>query len=290
MGKAEATFVGLRVSAVKDEQGKRFSGNYIPAHTKNGKNNSGRFDFTLVMNKNTYYDTNGVLITPKPIYYNISAWNGKNAVPGRGMADILAKALSIGKEVKYIRTEIVPYDRRVFDNRQPVVSAETNQPLITVATGYKLLERPEYGNDGATTVANEIKNWIKCHNFESRPPGWNIVGSDDVGKWNDVKAARKAAICDPAAHSYGFALITIPVGAQVTNFNQPPAQQQDLSTTPVQQENLPTPGATPPAQQENLPQPGATPTGAANDLNNQTPPVSGQEAAAGGEQSGDMPF
>jgi hypothetical protein len=218
IGKIFMNAVGLR-AAGHNHNGVTYGGVYYPAHTKNGKFVNARFEANMFLNRRDYTDNNGVRQEGKNEVIRIVAWNGNNSAPGKGLADTLAKCISVGKELS-ASLDISTYDRKVFINNQLAVDAQGNA-ITSPAINFKIVGDLMFGDDATSTVQSEIAAFNGQINFCSRPQYWNVQGHADNVQWKNISAQRMAAICDGKKLSYGYAHVIIPEGAQVHNAAQP---------------------------------------------------------------------
>jgi hypothetical protein len=230
----------VRATGTKNPAGEQFGGIYYPAHSKNGRTVSARWEGNIALNGKPYTNAAGEKVESKPVYMRLVVWNGKNSAAGKGLADTFAKCVSVGKEIS-CNVRMESFDKRLFVNGQPMLkqdgSAVTYQAINMVFED-KLI----FGDDSGKVVAAEIARWNGQPTFDSRPQFWNIQGHADQQAWaTHVVPARMASTWDGQSDRYGYARIIVPEGAIVGN-------------APVQQ-----------AQQ--VPQVGALPTQAAAVLN-----------------------
>lgn len=93
----------------------RVPGQYTPAHTVTGdKGISARFTSSFAINNRGYINAQGVAVPGDVDFFNLTAWNGKNAQEGRGMADRFARMMSLGMEI-CCECRIKPYQSRQYD-------------------------------------------------------------------------------------------------------------------------------------------------------------------------------
>ena len=219
----KSTFTRARIGMVTNAAGLEFAGSYYPAHTKNGKNNSAKWIGTMIQNDPDWTDSQGNRVKGKTRYFHLTIWNGKNAQPGKGMADIAAKNLSVGKAIDHIECRAEPYDHRVFENHVPLVSPATGQPVMVEGMNFVYVRHLEFGRDSKRQVARETEKYVVGQaNFWSRPPEWDKDNTAGAEAWKLVMNIRKQAKWDGQSESFGYAKVVIPEGAQLTGFNQAP--------------------------------------------------------------------
>ncbi len=226
---------GVRSAGSKDPiTGKEHGGVYFPAHIKNGRQVNAKFQVTLFANLGNYTDRNGNVVE-KTRPYQLVAWNSNNSLPGRGLADLMAKCISSGKELHPTFSDIEVYEKRKMVNGQPVIDQQGNA-ITYEAHSYRLARFPSLGADSAKHVANEVASWNGVISFDGRPPAWNQPGTADAQAWAQIMAARNTAVYDGQSPTFGFARVIIPEGAQLVQpagVTQPPVQPT-VQQPPVQ--------------------------------------------------------
>ena len=226
-------FVNLRAAGTKDHAtGIVYGGNYFPEHSRNGKIINARWEGKCFINRMGYTDANNVYHEPKNDVVQIVAWNGRNSAPGKGLADMFAKIVSVGKEFS-CDLRLNTYQKRLFVNNQPIADAQ-GQPVTYLATDFIVDGKLVWGADAAAIVAQEIANWASYPfaSFFSRPPLWDKIGQADNETWKTyINPARMQAIYTEGP-AYGYARVLLPEGATLVNHAAPPVQQQQQ---PVQQ-------------------------------------------------------
>lgn len=229
-------FVNLRAAGTKDHAtGIIYGGNYFPEHSRNGKITNARWEGKCFINRMGYTDANNVYHEPKNDVVQIVAWNGRNSAPGKGLADMFAKIVSVGKEFS-CDLRLNTYQKRLFVNNQPIADAQ-GQPVTYLATDFIVDGKLIWGADAAAIVAQEIANWASYPfaSFFSRPPLWDKIGQADNETWKTyINPARMQAIYTEGP-AYGYARVLLPEGATLVNHAAPPVQQQQPVQQPVQQ-------------------------------------------------------
>ena len=229
-------FVNLRAAGTKDHAtGIIYGGNYFPEHSRNGKITNARWEGKCFINRMGYTDANNVYHEPKNDVVQIVAWNGRNSAPGKGLADMFAKIVSVGKEFS-CDLRLNTYQKRLFVNNQPIADAQ-GQPVTYLATDFIVDGKLIWGADAAAIVAQEIANWASYPfaSFFSRPPLWDKIGQADNETWKTyINPARMQAIYTEGP-AYGYARVLLPEGATLVNHAAPPVQQQQPVQQPVMQ-------------------------------------------------------
>ena len=206
-------FLGMcaRVSGSKNPAtGLLHGGIYYPACSKNGKHQSARFEVSIALNRRSYTDRAGVQQKAEPDYVKMVAFNGDDSKPGHGMADMLAKALTPGKEIT-VEGELRSGEKRLFVDGQPITDKAGNQ-VKYIAVNLVLTEMPIYGADSEKVIAAEIAAYAGLMNFTSRPQFWNVLGHADQAAWKAIAAWRNEQVWNGAA-TYGYARVIVPEGA-----------------------------------------------------------------------------
>jgi hypothetical protein len=211
------TFVGIRAAGSRFNN-TQFGGTYYPAHTKNGKTVSARWEGNFFINRRGYTDsTTGQKVEGSSEIIRIVVWNGKNAAPGKGMADIFAKCVSVGKEIS-CDAKIHAFMKRLFIAGQPVTDAQGNAyeyPAINFRIDGEVL----FGDDADSVVQAEIAAFTGAICFGARPAFWNVQGHADNAQWKTIVAQRMASTFNGTNASYGYARVLIPEGAQLVMHN-----------------------------------------------------------------------
>ncbi len=208
--------VNVRAAGSKDDAtGLRLGGIYFPEHIKkDNKRVSAHWEGQFFVNQLGWTDAEGVFHEPKNLPIRITAWNGRNATDGKGLADIFAKCVSVGKELSAV-LRIDYYQKRLFISNVAQTD-HTGQPILIPTYGWLIKSDLQWGSDSANVIAQEIANWQGQANFFSRPPMWNVQNTPDNEAWKTVVATRMST---PylGETSYGYAKVMIPEGAQIVN-------------------------------------------------------------------------
>lgn len=193
------------------QSGISLGGIYTPAYTLNGRAYSARWEgsFYHQLPAREGQEEKSVII-------RVTGWNGRNASPGKGLADHLAKYVSAGKAI-CCELDVVQYMSRIFVDNQPVVNS-AGQVHLEPKLGFRM--RPgslQFGNDSAKQVDLEIQNWNRnpgVVGFTARPPQWNVAGTQDNLVWTTSILPARSAASYTGGNTYGYALVgSIPQGA-----------------------------------------------------------------------------
>ena len=198
--------------------GVQHGGIYYPEHLINGKKVTARWEGNIYINGMNYTDpTTGETREGKSEVIRVVAWNGANAKPGGGLADLCAKAIAVGKEFS-CELDVNTFKKRLFIEDKPQTDHLGREIMIN-GTSFTMRGLPIWGNDADAVIQQEIANYRATGQatFAARPPFWNVVGHPDVEIWNVIKKARKATQYVPGSATYGHARVVIPVGAQLIN-------------------------------------------------------------------------
>ena len=119
--------VNARAAGSKDpKSGVIFGGIYFPDHrTREGKILPAHWEGNVFINHLGYTDSEGNYVEPSNDLIRITAWNGRNSAPGKGLADLFAKIVSVGKEFSCSLT-MKQFMKRLFINNQPMADAQGN--------------------------------------------------------------------------------------------------------------------------------------------------------------------
>ena len=198
--------------------GVQHGGIYYPEHLLNGKKVTARWEGNIYINGMNFTDpTTGESREGKSEVIRVVAWNGANAKPGGGLADLCAKAIAVGKEFS-CELDVNTFKKRLFIEDKPQTDHLGREIMIN-GTSFTMRGLPIWGNDADAVIQQEIANYRATGQatFAARPPFWNVVGHPDVEIWNVIKKARKATQYVPGSATYGHARVVIPVGAQLIN-------------------------------------------------------------------------
>ena len=149
------------------------------------------------------------------VVVKITAWNGRTAKPGKGMADKCAKWISMGKEI-CCEVDLVSYKSRIFVDGRPVINS-AGQAHMEPKLGFRM--RPgtlQFGRDGQKALAMEIQKWNQQpgqHSFFARPPQWNVVGTQDQITWSQGLLPQRSAEVYTGGDTFGCAKVVKPEGA-----------------------------------------------------------------------------
>jgi hypothetical protein len=191
-------------------EGLVFGGVYYPKHQKeNGAVISARFETSCYVNHMNYTDPKTNQRVPgRRDVIRIVAWNGQNAQPGRGLADIFAKAITPGKELS-AKMDMRTYSRKVYlSNGHRVLEIDGITPVEIPGMIKFYVNRGQFifGSDSAKFIEAEIADG-------KRPRGWNILTSAEHQAWLTICAERNASVWQ-GAPIYGFAQV-LPAGQNV---------------------------------------------------------------------------
>lgn len=230
---------GARAVGSKNQAGEQFGGIYYPAHSKNGKPVSARWEGNIAMNGKGYTDSNGQSQEGETTFIKLVVWNGKNAQAGKGLADTFAKCISVGKELG-ANCRLRSYQKRMFHNGQPLCDPQGNVIMIdSICLVFK--DDLVFGDDSNKVILDETSRYDGNPSFGSRPPMWNVLGNPDQVKWaKEIVPARMAVVWDGQADRYGYARVIVPEGAIIGGGV---IQQNNNQATPINTGTTPTDAA-----------------------------------------------
>lgn len=194
----------------------RASSNYIPAHSKNGKNISQRLNVGAFMNiASSANEGKG-----RHEVIQLTAW-GK-------AADVLAICLTPGKTFSCI-ADMHVYEGRVFVNTgtkenpdyQPVTYK--GQPVMTDKISFTIRQF-SLGADSHKHIMNEIQGGFRGMN-------WWMQGHPDYEAFRNLLKARMTTQFNPQLKKFGFADVRLPEGAGIGAYIQ--GQSVDRNEQPV---------------------------------------------------------
>lgn len=222
------TIIGGRITGVKDNNnpGISYGGNFYPS--TNGV--SARFESFVMLNHGSRTDNQGQKVERESDTIKIVAWNGREAAPGKGFADICAKTLSTGKELSFF-ARIHSYKGRLYNSVGGLITNPDGTPLLITKTAFTLEAGSlRLGDDSQKLIDAEIHAWIErglspqTYRGELiwgvRPPQWNVRGTADADMWAHLSKLRMTAQAIPPATTYGYARIIVPGATQAPAQNQ----------------------------------------------------------------------
>lgn len=216
------TLVNVRAVGSKNKAGEQFGGIYYPAHTKNGRGVSARWEGNVALNGKPYTDRQGAKQKGKSIFLRLVVWNGKNAPAGKGLADTFAKCVSVGKELS-CNVRIESFEKRLFINGQAMLDSQGNA-IMHQAINFVFEDKLVFGADSGKVIATEIANYVGNSTFDSRPQFWNVQDHADQVAWSKtIVPLRMGVTWNGQTERYGYARVIIPEGS-VVDAPQMPAQ------------------------------------------------------------------
>lgn len=211
-----AVAVAVRAAGSKHPQtGITYGGVYYPEHVIDGRKVTARFEMNAYINGMNYTDPEtGIVKEGRNEVVRIVAWNGQNAKPGGGLADLCAKAVTVGKEFS-CELDIRTFKKRLFIADRPQTD-HLGQEIMVNGVNFVMKGLPIWGNDADSVIQSEINNYRQTGQatFSARPPFWNVPGHADAAIWDAIKKTRKAAQYVPGSATFGHARVVLPAGAQ----------------------------------------------------------------------------
>lgn len=199
-------FFSSIVAAGADDKaaGVSYGGDYYPP-SEAGKNANWQGNFFI--NEKDYRDPAGVLIETKNPIIRITAWNGKNSLPGKGMADILAKAISKGIAISCM-CSLRQYPGEVWDNGGIVGAPRTRMlrpngtPVVDeMKMSFQLMSNSlVIGQEASGLVQEEILNGL-------RPANWFNRSHADHAAWLEGCKLKNAALFTVGLTKFGHARV-----------------------------------------------------------------------------------
>lgn len=171
----------------------------------------------------------------------LTAWNGRNAEPGKGLADLMAKCISVGKQFS-ASANINIYEANVRDRQTGAVLQYTDgSPITTPRIGFTIVGGSfEFGNDSNKTVITEIQTWDPTNPnmdiYFRRPPQFNVPNTPDSQAWEALRALRQNQTYIAGNGEYGFARVaSVNMNAQAPAAGMTAAVQNAVTQPIVQQ-------------------------------------------------------
>jgi hypothetical protein len=218
-----AMLVAGRAAGTKNAAtGVQHGGTYYPEHITNGKKINARWEGNVYINGMNYTDpTTGEYREGKAEVIRVVAWNGNNAKPGGGLADLCAKAITAGKELS-CELDVNTFKKRLFIDDKPQVD-HLGREIMVNGTSFVMKGLPIWGADADAVIQNEIANYRATGQatFAARPQFWNVVGHADAETWDFIKRSRKEMQYISGSTTYGHARVMLPAGAQLINAATP---------------------------------------------------------------------
>ncbi len=184
-GLTKHTFINARVGTNKD-----INMLYTPAHTKpDGKAVRARLQIPVLVNVYGKADPNS---------FRLIAWGG--------LADMLAKNLSQGKEMTFI-CDASSYWGNVYNNTNAQILQPDGTPLQVRMTSFVIREFV-WGGDSERTKIEEI-NVAMASGEGRRPAQWNVPGSPDNLTWKALLTRRGQSFYN-GGEKYGYAKVIGP--------------------------------------------------------------------------------
>lgn len=207
---------GLRVAGIKSNTpGVSYGGTYHPA-TRDAEGKilvSARCVINAYINRKGRRDqATGKLIDGRRDVIQLTGWNGRQTPDGKGLADLMAKCLSEGKEFSCQAT-LHNYLGKVFDNQQPVMKQDGTGQLMTRRIGYTIKSGTLlFGDDADKILGREIGLYTGMAGFDSRPAMWKSPDPNHADRvaWKTISAWRMAQHHIVGNPTYGYAIIATP--------------------------------------------------------------------------------
>jgi hypothetical protein len=165
---------------------------YVPAHFRNGKENSSRVEIPVYANSNRGAKTGEV---KKSDSFKLIVWGG--------LADVCCKSLSKGKALS-VFSEQKPYMGRLYDANGNVRNDSTGQPIMIPKMSFTVTKL-KFGRDSQKEIAQEVQTG-------RRPMNWNVPNHPDWALWVRMLNDRQAKTWDCRSGVFEFARVVMPQG------------------------------------------------------------------------------
>ena len=121
----------------------------------------------------------------------LTGWNTRNSQDGKGLADVLAKCMSEGKEFS-CRAKVQSYEQEVTNIDGSVIQRSDGGGPLTIRRYGWVIEPGTLmlGDDSDKIVAAEIQAFNGNVSFSSRPQFWNVQGHAHNEAWKKISAWR----------------------------------------------------------------------------------------------------
>ena len=190
---------------------------YFPATVgAQGQTVPARTEFNVMINRRGYTDQAGNFVEGRKDVIRCVAWNSKNAKPGGGIADTLARTLNTGKEITLQQLELQTFDKRLFFQGQPVINPGTGNPYTYQAISFVIRGEFDLGDDSTRLVTAEVDAFNQnggLLGYGSRPEDWKNTGSPNNIAWKQHLKDRKAGMWDGQSDRYGYARVIVKAGS-----------------------------------------------------------------------------
>ena len=177
---------------------------YIPAHIKNGIQQSARATFSVRAFSNKGTDRKG-----QPGRYDdfkLTVWNK--------YADQACRFCSPGKALDFI-AEPNSYLGTVYNPDGSVRADAAGQAIQVNKVGFTI-QKIGYGEEAHKFITGEIQ-------AGKRPMDWNIEGSNGKLQWANILAQRAGIVWDGQSQLFGYARVVVPQGQNITAIGVAPA-------------------------------------------------------------------
>lgn len=200
-----------RCAGVNDGQGGRAGCLYYPAiKDAEGKTTrSARCVVTAYINRKSRRDPQtGDMIEGRREILVLTGWNTRNSQDGKGLADVLAKCMSEGKEFS-CRAKVQSYEQEVTNIDGSVIQRSDGQGPLTQRRYGWVIEPGTLmlGEDSEKVTAAEIQAFNGDISFHSRPQFWNSQGHSHNTAWKEISKWRMAQVYVPGQPTYGYASV-----------------------------------------------------------------------------------
>jgi hypothetical protein len=143
------TLIDARIAGRKIN-GVQVGGVYHPAKDADSQ---ARWESILMVNEYGPKQADGTRPTYTQSYF-VTAWNSKNAQPGRGLADMFARHGSVGKSLFYAKLTRRQFDANVTVDGKAIIKAD-GTPAKQSRENY-VLQDFQFGPDSSKLIAAEI--------------------------------------------------------------------------------------------------------------------------------------
>jgi len=186
---------------------------------------SARVETLMYVNHDSYNDAAGNRVEGRTERLRVTIWNSRKATAGKGLADVMARNLSIGKTLTNCELTRRPYQIQQRDANGTLMVNLDGTPRMLNREAYSLTQF-DFGKDSHKTIMSEIAAFTGEINFNSRPAYWdgkprldvparlNAQGQWDLPSiqadqsgWEQIVAWRKSVVFNPASPIFGYAII-----------------------------------------------------------------------------------
>jgi len=191
------------------DQGMRSGSTYYPS-VRNADGSvavSARCVLSAYINRKGRRGDDDKMVEGRRDVVQLTGWNTRSSADGKGLADILAKCVSEGKEFS-CRAHLQTYESPVKNVDGSVIMKSDGSGALTIRrTGYVIEPGTlMLGDDADKVIGRETQNFDGSVGFHARPQFWNVQGHEHNGLWKQISDWRMAQVFQ-GGKTYGYAKV-----------------------------------------------------------------------------------